>query len=65
MFPEGDYKKAYPTAKLFATDAAIKRHGDSNLHFDGGKCIMLKSFFFCYRYFCSLGKGSAKHEIRF
>ncbi len=44
MFLEGDYKKAYPMAKLLATDAAIKRHGDPNLHFDGGKCIMLKSF---------------------
>jgi hypothetical protein len=62
MFLEGDYKKAYPTAKLFATDAAIKRHGDPNLHFDGGKSIVLKSFFVCYLY--SLGKGSAKHEIR-
>lgn len=28
-------------AKLVATDAAIKRHGDPNLKFDGSKHMML------------------------
>lgn len=31
----GDYKKAYPTAKLIAPKDAIKRHGDPDLKFDG------------------------------
>lgn len=32
----GDYKKAYPTAKLIAPVSAIERHGDPDLQFEGG-----------------------------
>lgn len=32
----GDYKKAYPDAKLIAPEEAITRHGDKELAFDGG-----------------------------
>ena len=35
----GEFKKAYPNAKLIAPQAAIERHDDKNLKFDGGKCI--------------------------
>ncbi|GLB39061.1 hypothetical protein LshimejAT787_0602230 [Lyophyllum shimeji] len=31
----GDFKKAYPDAKLIAPKEAIERHGDKNLVFDG------------------------------
>lgn len=31
----GDYKKAYPEAKLIAPQAAIERHNDPDLKFDG------------------------------
>jgi len=31
----GDYKKAYPDAKLIAPEEAISRHGDKELAFDG------------------------------
>ena len=32
----GEYKKAYPSAKLIAPEAAIERHDDKDLVFDGG-----------------------------
>lgn len=32
----GDFKAAYPNAKLLAPQEAIERHGDPNLKFDGG-----------------------------
>jgi len=35
VFFAGDYKKAYPNAKLIAPKDAIERHGDPDLKFDG------------------------------
>jgi len=36
QFIAGDYKKAYPNAKLIAPEGTIERHGDPGLKFDGG-----------------------------
>lgn len=38
MIFAGDFKKAYPSAKLIAPKDAITRHGDKDLKFDGGRC---------------------------
>lgn len=32
----GDYKRAYPTAKLIAPEEALSRHDDKSLTLDGG-----------------------------
>lgn len=37
-----DFKKAYPSAKLLATEAAAKRQGNPDLQFDGGEFISMK-----------------------
>lgn len=37
----GDFKKEYPEAKLIAPEAAIIRHDDKDLKFDGGKHLLL------------------------
>ena len=52
--PLGEYKKAYASAKLVAPEAAIQRHGDSNLQFDGGKFLCPERFdkyFSCFPQF--------------
>lgn len=33
----GEFKRAYPTAKVIAPEDAIKRHEDKDLKFDGSE----------------------------
>lgn len=45
----GEFKKAYPDAKLLAVEEAIQKHKEKNLKFDGGTptlpgCICIYHF---------------------
>lgn len=37
----GEFKKAYPDAKIVAVDEAIKKKAKEGLEFDGGVCVCL------------------------
>ena len=61
----GDYKKAYPSAKLIAPEEALSRHDDKTLTLDGGKfavsfCAPMSPYF----KMLSLGPRSSEHTVR-
>ena len=43
----GEFKKAYPGAKLIAPQEATERSSDKSLVYDGGQCNLC-AFLFCF-----------------
>jgi len=61
----GDYRKAYPSAKLIAPEAALSRHDDKTLTLDGGKfAVSFNTSLSPYFIMLSLGPRSSEHTIR-